>query len=454
MSHHFVSVAHLPAGGESFDASRVSRLKFILRMVALVGGAISVVCFLLGSEFITAKSAFDGSDVHYSIRSVYSYSWLFAFVSVFTLCAGCLFWMLLHNASNSGWGVAIRRLAEVFASQLWVVGVLGLPLVFVPQIRETLWQWMHDHAQAATGAGADSVKAYLHDQGNHLLEHKYGYLNLTYSKGVPGWIPRFFIFFALLAFGAMILKRWSVSQDSTGDVRPTFSARRFACGWLPVFALTITFASFDWVKSLNYTWFSTMFGVNFFAASALSSMALLIIIVVGLQSIGHLKHVVTPEHLHLMGKLMHAFVIFWAYIAFSQYFLIWYANIAEETQFYAIRNTEGWRWYSICFLVIGHFFLPFLALLPRANKKNPKVILGISAWVLFAHLCEIYWFIIPERGPKLADRPSIGLAVIADLIALATVGAIVALAFLRSLTRQSLYPCGDPRLQESINVIN
>jgi hypothetical protein len=155
-----------------------------------------------------------------------------------------------------------------------------------------------------------------------------------------------------------------------------------------------------------------------------------------------------------MGKLMHAFVIFWAYIAFSQYFLIWYANIAEETQFYAIRNTEGWRWYSICFLTIGHFFVPFLALLPRANKKKPKVILGIASWVLFAHLCEIYWFIIPERGPKLADRPSIGLAIVADLIALATVGAIVALCFLRSLARQSLYPCGDPRLQESINVAN
>ncbi|MGI8605254.1 MAG: hypothetical protein ACR2OZ_19960 [Verrucomicrobiales bacterium] len=454
MSQHFVSVSQIPAGGEQFDLARVARLRAVLRLVALVGGALSLLFFFLGGDWISATSAFNGEEVHYSIRSIYSYSWLFAFVVCFTLCLGSLFWVLLHHASNSSWGVAIRRIPEVVATQILLIGVLGVPLLLVPPIRETLWTWMHEHAQAfREGYGGSSVREYLHEHGHHLLHHKYGFLSLYWGV-IPGWVPRYVIYFVLLGFGAFVLRRWSVMQDDSGDLRPTFWARRFSCGWLPVFALSLTFASFDWVKSLNYTWFSTMFGVNFFAGSAMGSMALLLIIVVSLKELGYLKRVVTEEHFHLMGKLMHVFVIFWAYIAFSQYFLIWYANIAEETQFYAIRNTEGWCWYSILLITIGHFFLPFVLLLVRANKKRPKVILGISAWVLFAHLCEIYWFIIPERGPKLADRPSIGWAVLFDVIALATMLSVAALAFLHSLSKQSLYPCGDPRLQESINVVN
>jgi hypothetical protein len=316
---------------------------------------------------------------------------------------------------------------------------------------------MHEHTQAAH-SGAASVREYLH-QHNHLLDGKYGYLNLWGSwvggwLPFPGWVIRYFIYFIALGFGAFALHRYSVSQDLTGDPRPTLSARRFACGWLPIFAVCLTFASFDWVKSLNYAWFSTMFGVNFFASSALASMALLIAITVTLREAGYFKHIVTPEHLHLMGKLMHVFVIFWAYIAYGQYFLIWYANIPEETQFFAIRNTEGWNVYTVLLIVVGRFFIPFVLLLPRAAKKSMGRVRFIALWILFVHLCEVYWFIIPERGPKLADLPSIPWALAFDLVALVTIGSVVALTFLRSLSQHSIYPCGDPRLQESINVVN
>ena len=450
MSQHFVAVSSLPAEGERFDVSRFSKLAGLLKLVAIAGVVLSAVFFALGGDSLTATSAFNGHEVKFSLRSVYAYSWLFAFFVGFTFCLGGLFWVLLHNASNSGWGVAIRRIPEVLSTQLFIVGILGLPLVVWPQLRETLWEWIRIHADAAQHG---PVREYLHEH-NHLLAHKYPYLNL-YSDGfLPGWLTRYFVYFLILGFGALQLRHYSVGQDHTGAVRPTLSARRFSCGWLPLFAICLTFAGFDWIKGLNYTWFSTMFGVNVFAGAAQASMGLLIVIVVSLMEAGYLKRVVTNEHLHLMGKLMLAFTIFWAYIAFSQYFLTWYANIAEETQFYAVRNTEGWRWYSILLVVIGHFFLPFLLLLRQDLKKKPKIIRRIALWVIFAHICEIYWFIIPERGPKLADRPTIGWAIFLDLIALATVVSIVALAFLRSLGKQSLYPVGDPRLQESINVAN
>ena len=159
-----------------------------------------------------------------------------------------------------------------------------------------------------------------------------------------------------------------------------------------MFAISLTFAGFDWIKGLNYAWFSTMFGVNVFAGSAVASMALLIVITVTLFENGYLKRVLTAEHLHLMGKLMHAFTIFWAYIAFSQYFLIWYANIAEETQFYAIRNTGGWNYYSTFLVTIGHFFIPFVLLLPRATVITPnraELQQVIGPWRDDAHLLQL-----------------------------------------------------------------
>ncbi len=451
MSHHFVSVSTLPAGGEKLKPETFAKATGLLKLVAIAGLVLSAVFFLFGGSIsFGSKHFLTGEEIHYSLRDVYSYSWLFAFVLFFTLSVGGLFWVLLHNVSNSGWGVAIRRLPETLSMQLPVLFLLGLPLLF-PQIRETLWHWIHEHAQAAKG-GAPSVQDYLHEH-NHLLHHKFGYLSLWWGV-IPGWIPRYFIFFAALCFAAFVLYRYSTHQDVTGNPKNTLSAR-FHSSWLMiVFAVSSTFASFDWVKSLNYTWFSTMFGVNFFAGAAGASMAILIIVATTLVEKGYLKRIVTTEHFFLMGKLQFAFTVFWAYIAFSQFFLIWYANIAEETQFYGIRNTDGWRDYSVLCLVIGHFFLPFLLLIFQSNKKKITTIRRIAFVVLAAHAAEIYWFIIPERGPKLADQPTILWGIIPDAIAVVTIGSVVALTFLRRLGKASLYPVGDPRLQESINVLN
>jgi hypothetical protein len=451
---HYVAVSHLPADGERLQTTKFIAWRTLLMAAGAAGVVISLLLFFMGGKAANA----------------YAFSYLFAFEVFFTIAAGSLFWCLLHNASNSAWGVAIRRIPETLAQSFVVLGLLGLPL-FVPLINHLfggmpewtckMWEWIGIHQELRdAGMVPAGVKAAL--AANHdtlLLYKKYNYLHLG-MDGLPGWDMRYVIYFIALAFTAKKLLGYSLHQDQTGDVRPTFSARRFSCGMLPVFAVCTTFASIDWVKGLNYKWFSTMFGVNIFAGSALCSMAVIILIVGTLVKTGHLKHIVSEEHFHLMGKLMFAFTIFWAYIAFSQYFLIWYANIPEETQFYAIRNTGGWWYFSVA-LVFGHFVAPFVLLLRRNAKRKINYVMGCAALVIAVHVMEMYWMIMPERGRSL--YPETGTAPDAmtfltnaafDVLAFVTFAAVVTVVFIRNLSKHSIYPCGDPRLEESVNVAN
>lgn len=450
MSHH-VSVLDLPEEGEKLDASRLSGASMICLGAGAVGLLISICIFLFGREV---------GDQGYSLAQAYGYSWLYAFMVFFTLGCGALFWVLLHNATNSGWGVAVRRVVEVMSLMIPVVGILGLPLVISSDVREGLWEWMAIHSEVrAQGLPdvqhGDPMQEALYEAGEPLLYAKYPYLNLIWWKFLPGWLPRYFIYFVLLSLGSFALFRFSVTQDKTGDIKNTFGARRFACGWLAIFAVCLTFGAMDWVKGLNYTWFSTMWGVYIFAGSALSSMAVFIIVTHKLKAMGYLD-IVNEEHFHIMGKLLHAFTIFWAYIAFSQFFLIWYANITEETQFYLLRNTEGWNLYTIAFIFIGHFVIPFLLLLVRSVKKNPKQVIPICFWIILMHIADHYWLVVPERGPSLTNGESLlaDYVIFLDPIPLITFGGIIGFVFIKVLGRQSLYPTGDPRLQESINLVN
>lgn len=296
-------------------------------------------------------------------------------------------------------------------------------------------------------------KHFLHDSA--LLYKKRGYLNEGF------WWLRHVFYFVVLAGVAFLLRGWSLKQDKDGDPKWFRLMRRWSCGLLLPFATAWTFLVFDWLMGLDYAWFSTMWGVYLFAGAALNSMGFLIILLTLLRRAGYLTKVVTIEHYHLMGKLMHAFVIFWAYIAFSQFFLIWYANITEETKFFLMRNTGYWNFYTIAFLVIGHFFIPFVALLPQQVKKTPVLISGIAGWNLLMHAFDLYWIIIPERGPSLTAHlgedhiaMSIPGAWVFDLLAFVTVAGIFGYALLRQLGSASLFPCRDPRLDESLNVLN
>ena len=221
----------------------------------------------------------------------------------------------------------------------------------------------------------------------------------------------------------------------------------------------MTFLAIDWVMALDFSWFSTMFGVYVFSGSALSAMAVLILTSVILQRMGYLKKVVTPEHHHIMGKLMFAFTVFWAYVSFSQFFLYWYANIPEETRYFILRNTGNWNVLSLC-LVFLHFGLPFLLLLRSDVKKKPGFLIFISCYILFVHLADVYHMIIPERGP------SVGLVIghqaqlwlngsfFGDIIALVIVVSGFLFFYLRNLGSAALYPHRDPRILESANLTN
>ncbi len=292
-------------------------------------------------------------------------------------------------------------------------------------------------------------------EGGALLFAKRGYLNETFW-----WLRQIFYFVVLTAI-AYILRGWSIQLDKDGDPKWFRWMRRGSCGFLPFFATAWTFLVFDWLMALDYTWFSTMWGVYLFAGAALNSMGVLIILVTLLRRAGYLKNVVTLEHYHLMGKLMLAFVIFWAYIAFSQFFLIWYANITEETKFYLTRNTGLWNSYTIAFLVIGHFFVPFTILLVQKVKKLPMILSGVAAWNLVMHALDLYWIIIPERGPSLTahlGESNISMTIpgawVFDILAFVSIAGIFGFFLLKQLSSASLFPCRDPRLDESLNVVN
>lgn len=349
-------------------------------------------------------------------------SYLIAFVFFVSLALGSLFFVLVQHVTRAGWSVLVRRLAETYAANLFFpMSFLAVPLL--AGISD-LWPW------AGVAAAADPI-----------VRAKSAYLN------VPFFVARTVAYFAAWSGLAVWYLRCSLRQDVSGDPSLTRRMDRHA-GWaLVVFALTVTFFSFDFLMSLDPHWFSTIFGVYFFAGCAVGGFALIPLTVAWLQRAGRVSRSITHEHYHDMGKLVFAFVVFWAYIAFSQYMLIWYANLPEETVFYHERQGEGWVGISI-FLIVGHFFAPFLALLSRHPKRRPVVLVSAAVWVLFMHAVDLYWVAMPALG---MHHPHVGLMDAACFVGVG--GWFVALA-VRRLAGRALVPVGDPRLAESVRFEN
>jgi hypothetical protein len=388
--------------GERFEAGRFTGLSMLLAVIALVGLVLCLVGALV--------------DPHQ-----FSFSWLFAFAFFFTLCAGCFFWTIVHHATDAEWSVVVRRQLENIGALLAMMALFFIPILL---LRRHLYEWMN----IPPGHEAS-------------LDRKRAYLN---------W--GFFLFRAVLFFGLFILatqslRRLSIRQDGDGNPRHTIWMRKVAFASLPLFALCLTFGAFDWLMSLNYHWFSTMFGVYIFAGAAGSSMSLLVLVITALRRSGYLKNVVTLEHYHIMGKWMLAFSVFWAYIGFGQYMLIWYANMPEETQYFITRNTESW-WALNMLLVIGRFFGPFAILLLRSIKKHPTQLCWVAGWIVFMQLIDMYIIVLPAL-----HGTGIHLS-IWDFVALIAMGATLAFGYLRLLPRSSLFPVRDPRLIESLRLTN
>ncbi len=393
----------LPAPeGEYFETSRFAGLSVLLGLIAFVALA------LCG-----AGAAIDPKQL--------SYSWLFAFAFFFTLCAGCFFWTIVHHATDAEWSVVVRRQLENIAVLLAVLAVFFLPILF---LRHHLYEWMN------IPPGKEAT-----------LDSKRAYLNWDF------FLLRTVIFLGFFIIASQLLRRFSVRQDKDGNPRFTIWMRKVAFASLPLFALCLTFGAFDWLMSLNYHWFSTMFGVYIFAGAAGSSMSLLVLVITALRSAGYLKDVVTMEHYHIMGKWMFAFCVFWAYIGFGQYMLIWYANMPEETQYFLTRNTESW-WYLSVLLVIGRFFGPFAILLLRSIKKQPHQLCYVAGWIVFMQMLDMYLVVLPAL-----HGTGIHLSVW-DFFPLIGIGATLGFVYIRIVGKTSLFPVRDPRLIESLKLVN
>ncbi len=372
----------------------------------------------------SAIAAIVGIGASFAMRAgdekQFYFSWLVAFLYFMSLGLGALFFVLIQYATKTGWGIVVRRLAENTAA-----GLIVMVLAFIPVY-----------------IGLDKMYAWTDEA--HLDEIVRGKM---WFLGAENYIVFGVLYFAVWIFLAWWFRAGSVKQDLTGDHDLTRRRIVVAGPAIVLVALTLTFASFDWAMSLDPHWYSTIFGVYYFAGSFVCVFAFLSLVVLGLRRAGALEGFVTVEHRHDLGKLLFAFVVFWAYIGFSQFFLIWYANIPEETEWYLERMHHGWQPVTI-FLAVGHFGLPFLYLMSRHIKRN-KLTLGLgAAWMLFMHFVDLHWVVMPAHHGK-----EFGVTLL-DVTTMLGVGGLFLTAFGFCLTRAKLVPAKDPRLIESITFEN
>lgn len=349
------------------------------------------------------------------------HSYLTAFVFWASISLGGLFFTLLHHLVGATWSVVLRRISETVMAVLPLMVVFFIPIIFG---LHTLYHWSHPEAVA----------------GDAILQKKAGYLN------EPFFLIRTLIYFLIWSVFGAILYRMSVKQD-TGNTGVNGKMRSISAPGMILFALSITYASFDWLMSLDPHWYSTIFGAYYFAGSFLGAVSFFVLIAYYLRTKNILHDKITEEHYHDLGKWMFGFTIFWAYMAFSQFFLIWYANIPEETAFYLHRWEGSWQTMSLI-LLFGQFVFPFFLLMIRAAKRNPRYLAGVAVFVLIMHWIDMYWLVLPnllKTGFQFSWM---------DPACLMGIGGIFVWYFWFRLKRHPIVPVMDPKLDQSINIKN
>jgi hypothetical protein len=419
----------------------------------------------------------------------FAFSYLFAFECVLTVALGMIFFVLVQHLTSAGWSVTVRRTAEFFSA-----GIAVMILLFVPVYlsRSTLFPWLSPHhgdEQGEHGVTHTTAAALQHAAPHHPSEHPAGEVEQPAGEGEhaaehqagegghPGAHPGghadphevaeekvmaskkpylnegFFagraVFYLLVwAFLGWRLLKYSTDQDTTKDKRLTVAVQRFAAPATILFALTLTFAGFDWIMSLDPSWFSTIFGVYIFAGSTVSALATLILVTLGMRNSGLLQKEINVEHFHDIGKLMFGFLVFWAYIGFSQFMLIWYAALPEEVTFFHHRWDEGpWKYVSLA-LVVLHFVVPFFLVISRNAKRKLSLLAFGAAWILAMHFIDIYWLVMPNFGQETFAFHWMDVACL-----LGVAGFYLAAVFWR-FTKHPLIPTGDPRLPRAIHFEN
>jgi hypothetical protein len=358
------------------------------------------------------------------------HSYLFGYALALDIALGALFWTMIHHVADAGWSVGLRRIFENMNRAILPLAVLFVPVLFGIFTGE-LYDWY------SFVHGPEPAE----EQLNRLWHIK----GLYFST--PFLLIRFCLYFAVWIVYSVAMRNWSTTQDAVGGSALTRTMQWWAPSGVALLGLTSTFFAVDAIMSLQYTWFSTIFGVYFWAGGIRGSLATCVLIVLALRSAGYLHNTITMEHLHDVAKIMFGFTVFWTYIAFAQYFLIWYGNLPEETQFYLLRRNGDWYAMSML-LPILYFVVPFFMLLPRAHKRSPIWLAIIASWVLLMHAYDLYWQIMPTL-----HRDTIHFHWL-DVAAPAFAFGTVLLSTLWGFQRLPLIPIRDARLNESIGYEN
>jgi hypothetical protein len=365
----------------------------------------------------------------------FQFSYHIAFCVFLSISLGALWFVVIHHLVGAKWSTTVRRVAEISMTSFALLFVLFLPtLIAVLKGNAGLFSWMHQAtAEHAHDAGA------VH--GHDLVAGKIGYLNPTF------FTARVVLYFAIWIGFARFYSNTSRAQDLTGDPMLTVKMRKLAPVAIILFALSTTFAAFDFLMSLEPEWFSTIFGVYFFAGCALSFFCSTIVISMLIQEKGRLQGVITAEHYHDLGKWSFAFVFFWGYIAFSQFMLIWYANLPEETFWFRDRIEGSWLSIAV-FILIGHLLIPFGGLLSRHVKRNKAALAFWAVTLLLMHWVDLYWIAMPalHRG-GVAFHPF-------DATLLLGIGGLFAGFWIKRAQGGLLSPVRDPYFQESLGFRN
>lgn len=367
------------------------------------------------------------------------YSYLLAYMFFLSICLGGLFLVLLHHLFDAMWSVPIRRVCEHIAFLLPVMAVLFIPIALLaPQI----YPWM-------------SISP--HD--DHSLHAKSALINPKSFYIVAA------IIFAIWSLLSYKLRAWSLEQDRTGSAKCTYAMRFYSAWGIFAFAFTLTMASIFWMKSLQHQFFSTMYGVYYFAGSVWTTYATMYVLGLVLRDAGPLRDVMRPRQFLDLGVMFFVFTVFYAYIAFSQYFLIWNAAVPEETFWFVLREHGTW-WQVGMLMIFGHFLVPFLSLLRIDFKLKIAVMGPLCAWAWIMHFCDLSFNITPVlqifRKARALEgdlahhmitvKPDNFAIHWLDIASMAFIGGVLALMFLRYLKAHPAYPQKDPRIAETMGV--
>lgn len=350
-------------------------------------------------------------------RPAFYRAWLVGWIYWLGIALGCLAIMMLHHLTRGAWGLVARRVLEAAGRTLPVLALLFLPLLFGLQ---ELYPWARPEAKA-----------------DHLLQAKAAYLN------VPFFVARAALYFLIWGGFAFILSRLSRRQDETGELQLTRRMQLLASAGIVLYCLAASFASVDWLMSLQPHWFSTIYGVYFLGGQGISALAFLIVVALFLWRREPMSEVLSPGHFHDWGKLLLAFVMLWTYFSFSQFLIIWSGNLPEEITWYAARTRGGWQWLAIA-LALFHFALPFVLLLSRDLKRRPQRLAAVAGWMLVMRWLDLVWQVEPAFSPERFTFHWLYLA------APLAVGGLWVWAWAAELKKRPLLPLRDPWLPEAL----